>query len=67
MITTIDDYSYRCEQKEEGEEPSPQKAITDASTAGPELSSPCTHGRKAEVKFVNAVTDSGSVKFLPAV
>ena len=34
MITTIDDYSYRCEQKEEGEEPSPQKAITDASTAG---------------------------------
>ena len=37
MITTIDDYSYRCEQKEEGEEPSPQKAITDASTAGPEL------------------------------
>ena len=37
MITTIDDYSCRCEQKEEGEEPSPQKAITDASTAGPEL------------------------------
>ena len=34
MITTIDDYSCRCEQKEEGEEPSPQKAITDASTAG---------------------------------
>ena len=48
MVTIIDDYSYRCEQKEEGEEPSPQKAITDASTAGPELSSPCTHGRMGE-------------------
>ena len=37
MTIVTDDYSYRCEQKEEGEEPSPQKAITDASTAGPEL------------------------------
>jgi len=27
-------FTCRCEQKEEGEEPSPQKAITDASTAG---------------------------------
>ena len=44
MIT----FTHRCEQKEEGEEPSTQKAITDASTAGLELSSPCTQRRMRE-------------------